>query len=354
MKKSAKPRIVRSTAELAEYAGLARTTVSRVLNGHPGVKPKTVERVRRAMEETGFTPNAAAMRLRGKGDYTVGICMETLFTPPMVTKLALLQQRLRQRGVKSLIEVVESGRVHEVVQHFRSMQADCITFIGQFDPAEITNQVAMLKRLKVPHLLIDQSGIEGANTVTIDREQAMHEVVAHLYELGHRSFGLIGMNRPVETVRARLRGITSALAKHGLDIARDALSLDYLVDREHDFAFGREVAAAFARRDDRPTAFICVNDEVAAGAVVALKEAGLRVPEDASVVGFNNQDICLMSIPTLTTVDQQIDETVEAALELILAQTSKPLRRSVARLIPAAVIRRDSTGPVPSARRPRS
>src|ERR1041385_7519509 len=99
------PGVIRSTADFARHVGLARTTVSRVLNGQPGLKQKTIERVQRALAETGFTPNAHALHLKGKRTSMIGICMEDLATPPAVRKLATQPRALRRRGFSSLIEV---------------------------------------------------------------------------------------------------------------------------------------------------------------------------------------------------------------------------------------------------------
>jgi transcriptional regulator with XRE-family HTH domain len=99
------PSRITSTAEFARYVGLARSTVSRVLNRQPGLKQSTIDRVHHALAETGFTPNAYATLLKGKGTSSVGICMENLLTPPILLKLATLQRQLRSQGYTSLIEV---------------------------------------------------------------------------------------------------------------------------------------------------------------------------------------------------------------------------------------------------------
>ena len=140
MPKKSSPRpvpILRSTAEFARHVGLARTTVSRVLNQQPGLKQKTIDRVQRALAETGFTPNAHALHLKGKRTAMVGICMEDLLTPPAVRKLAALQQLLRKRGFSSLIEVFTPGTGREVVRHFLSMRVEAVVFIGHFHREEI-------------------------------------------------------------------------------------------------------------------------------------------------------------------------------------------------------------------------
>ena len=342
-KKSALP--IQSSTEFARYVGLARTTVSRVLNGQPGLKKKTIERVQRAIEETGFVPNAYALHLKGKRTATVGICMENLLTPPVVRKLAALQHLLREKNYASLIEVVEPGSSDKVIRHFLSMRVEAVVFIGHFDEEQLTRQVGELNTRATPHLVIDHVGIKGANTVSLDRISAMTALVKHLTGLGHRSFGILAFNSPARSVTDRLRGIREALAAEGLEFNQCASAIDGAFPRVNDFEEGRRIARAFVGRGQVPTAFIAVNDEVAIGAMHGLQEAGLRVPDDVSVVGFNNQDLCLMPTPALTSVDQCIEETIKVAGEVLLPQLGEPPRpRPIIRMIEPLLVVRGSTG----------
>ena len=177
------PRIT-STAEFARHVGLARTTVSRVLNQQPGLKQKTIDKVQRAMAETGFTPNAYALHLKGKRTALVGICVENLLTPPAVRKLAGLQRQLREIGYSSLIEVLDPKSGQKVIRHFLSMRVEAIAFIGHFAGVELERWIAGFVQQGLPHVVIDQHGIKDANTVTLDRARAMGELVEHLWALG--------------------------------------------------------------------------------------------------------------------------------------------------------------------------
>ena len=337
---------IRSTAEFARYLGLARTTVSRVLNGQPGLKAKTIEKVHAAMEATGFTPNAYALHLKGKRTATVGICMEDLLTPPAVKKLAALQRLLRARNYSSLIEVLDPGHSRRVVRHFLSMRVEAIVFIGHFIEEEIVQRIHELTANAVPHLVIDHPAIPGAHTVTLDRARGMAAVVNHLLALGHTRFGLLGMSRSIRTVQDRVEGIRDALRDGRLDFERSTQSLDHLHVRERDFDYGRDLARSFATDKKRPTAYLALNDEIAIGAIRGFQAAGLRVPQDVSVAGFNNQDICIMSTPTLTSVDQQIAQTAERAAEILFAQMSQPTRRRpLVHTIEPLLVVRESTGP---------
>ncbi len=349
MSKSAKKRSTRSissTAEFADYVGLARTTVSRVLNQQPGLKSKTIARVQRAMEETGFTPNAYALHLKGKRTSTIGICMENLLTPTAVKKLSALQRLLRVRHFSSLIEVLEPGESQRVIRHFQSMRVEAIVFIGHFPVEELIARIAELAASCMPYVLIDHAGIPNAHTVALDRARGMEDVVDHLVTRGHRTFGLLGINAQFDGELGRMHGLTLALARHGLKFEQAARSLDHLHTRQNDFEFGRALATRFAALKDRPTAFLGLNDEIAIGAMHGLQAAGLDVPGDAAVAGFNNQEICIMPRPALTSVDQQIDETISTGTEVLLGQIGLPTRVKpiLRRILPKLVIRQ-STDP---------
>jgi DNA-binding LacI/PurR family transcriptional regulator len=325
--------------------GLARTTVSRVLNDQPGLRPATIAKVRRAIEETGFTPNAYALHLKGKRTATVGICMENLLTPPAVLKLASLQHRLWERGYASLIEVLEPGSSRRVIRHFLSLRVDAVIFMGHFVGEEIEARIREMAVHATPHIVIDQLGIAGAHTVALDRVRGMREVVEHLLGLGHASFGLLGISGTARSVSDRLAGIETALAAHNLDFNQVTRSLDSRHVRQNDFEYGRALAASFIGEPKRPTAFLALNDEIAIGALHGLQEAGLRVPADASVTGFNNQEICLMPTPMLTSVDQRVEETVRSAVDLLLEQIDRPFVRLRICMIEPMLVVRGSTGP---------
>jgi DNA-binding LacI/PurR family transcriptional regulator len=338
---------IRSSTEFARYVGLARTTVSRVLNGQPGLKPKTIERVQRAIEETGFVPNAYALHLKGKRTSTVGICMENLITPPSVRKLASLQHLLREKDYTSLIEVIEPGNSDKVIRHFLAMRVEAVVFIGHFNEDDLTRHVAELTARETPHLVIDHVGIKGANTVSVDRPKAMHALMAHLLDHGHRTFGLLAFNSPARSVRDRWRAVGESLVERGLSIEANTQAFDGAYPRVNDFEEGRRIARVFVESGKTPTALIAVNDEVAIGAMHGLQEAGLRVPQDVSVAGFNNLEVCLMPTPSLTSIDQRIEETIQASMEVLLPQLGQPLRpRPIIRMIDPQLVVRGSTGPV--------
>ena len=221
----------------------------------------------------------------------VGICMEDLITPPAVKKLSALQGLLRERGFSSLMEVMTPGTSREVVRHFLSMRVEAVVFIGHFHPDEIEARIAELTALGTPHLVIDHFGLEGANTISLDRATAMEAVLAHLFDHGHRSFGLLGIGKAPTSRFDRMTGINAALRARRLDFDACTVSLDHLHERRNDFDYGRKLAASFLHLPVRPTALLALNDEIGVGVMRGLQDGGAKIPRDISVVGFNNQTI---------------------------------------------------------------
>jgi DNA-binding LacI/PurR family transcriptional regulator len=235
-----------------------------------------------------------------------------------------------------------------VIRHFLSLRVDAVVLIGHFVEEEIAQRVIELETHATSNLVMDQIGIHGATTVALDRALGMRELMSHLLKHGHRVFGLLGMTGMTRSIRDRVSGIEAALAAEGLSFAESTRSLDPLFARENDFEYGRALAHGFAKEKEHPTAYVALNDEIAIGALHGLQEVGLRIPRDASVAGFNNQDICLMPTPRLTSVDQHIQKTVETAADLLLAMIGHPARtRPLVRLIEPMLVVRESTGAAP-------
>jgi DNA-binding LacI/PurR family transcriptional regulator len=347
----AKPKVrITSTAAFARYVGLARTTVSRVFNNQSGLQPETVRRVREAMEEVGFTPNPyAVFLLRGRTG-TIGICLRYMDAPAVHEKIFTLQRLLRARGYTALVEMTRDdfAETEKIIRHFMLMRVEGVVFLGGFEPEQVRAATDLLAPQAMPVVLADQFEYMGQNTVTLDRAKAMEELVVHLHGIGHRMFGLLGIRLNFLFNDSRVRGIQQGLERCGLsfDSAVDMVPLHPQGARSYDF--GKTLADAFLARRTRATAFLGLNDEVAVGAMWRFQQAGLRVPEDLSITGFNNMEIAQHVTPSLTTVDQRIAEVMEAVVERTLQVVKQPKGRTRKKVVAANVVHRGSTGPVPA------
>lgn len=340
---------ITSTAAFARYVGLARTTVSRVLNNQPGLRADTIARVHRAMEEVGFSPNPyAVFLLRGRTG-TIGICLRYMDAPAVHEKIFALQQMLRERGYTALIEMTREdfAETERIVRHFMLMRVEGVVFLGGFEPEQVKAATEILRPQGTPVVVADQFEYPGQNTVTLDRAKAVEDLVVHLHGLGHRLFGLLGIRLNFLFNDSRVRGVHRGLERCGLtfDSAVEMVPVKPHGSRSYDY--GKALADAFLERGAKATAFLGLNDEVAVGAMWRFQEAGLRVPADISITGFNNMEIAEHVTPTLATVDQRIADVMSAVAAQIVDVINHPRKRARKKVINARLILRNSIGPAP-------
>jgi len=348
MPKRRSPSSVDSTAALARHLGLSRWTVSRAINGHPEVNPETTRRVQAAMRELGFVPNPFGRALRGARTHTIGVSFRELETPILVRKVTVIQKLLRERHYRPLFELIDgsSDSGLEVVRHFASMRAEGVVLVDSPVGDESAPWIEFLGTARIPCVQLEPRGMVTDNAILLDRRAALAHVTEHLYQLGHRHFGLLGIDRSFPLGIPRCDGVAEALAVHGARF-EDCVETILQSNRRFDsFDYGRELAEFLLGRATLPTALIALNDEIATGAMWRLQRAGLVVPRDISIVGFDNLPIATQTSPRLSTVDQQVPEMIAATVEMLFELLkSPPGAKLAARRVEARVVLRDSIAP---------
>jgi DNA-binding LacI/PurR family transcriptional regulator len=343
---SAKPN---TTAALAKHLGISRWTVSRVLNGHPGVKEDTVRKVKQAIQELDFQPSALARGLRGGQTATVGVCFQDLDSPVMAMRAAALQQRLREEGYDTVIELsgasveLERSAIRRFVGHHVDGIVLIFSRLTADDPA-----ISLLQRENTPCFWIDPENPVPGDKAMLDRGRSMKLILEHLAGLGHRKIALLGIDPQNRFGALRIPGLMRHAPEVGLDFERDFLSVFHPGETNHTFDYGYELAGELMEKSagQLPTAIIALNDRIAIGAINRLREDGIRVPEDVSVVGYDNIAVAEHFFPTLTTVDHQTDRLMDLAVRGLLErldpeQASHPPRELSVQ--PKLIIRK-STG----------
>jgi DNA-binding LacI/PurR family transcriptional regulator len=312
-----------TTAALAKHLGISRWTISRVLNGHPGVKEETVRKVKQAIQELGFQPSALARGLRGGQTATVGVCFQDLDSPVMAMRAAALQQRLREEGYDTVIELSGASVDLErsAIRRFAGQHVDGIVLIfsrlAADDPA-----ISLLQRENMPCFWIDPENPVPGDKVVLDRGRSMKLILGHLADLGHRRIALLGIDPMNRFGALRIPGLKRYAPEFGLNFDRDFLSVFHPGETHHTFDYGYELAGELMEKSGSrlPTAIIALNDRIAIGAINRLREDGIRVPEDVSVVGYDNIAVAEHFFPTLTTVDHQTDRLMDLAVRGLLAR----------------------------------
>jgi DNA-binding LacI/PurR family transcriptional regulator len=337
-----------TTAALAKHLGISRWTISRVLNGHSGIKEETVRMVKQAIQDLDFQPSTLARNLRGGQTATVGVCFQDLDSPVLAMRAASLQQRLREEGYNTVIELsgasveLERGAIRRFVgQHVEGVVSIFSRLTGD-DPA-----IRLLERENIPCFWVDPENPVPGDKVLLDRPRSMKLVLEHLTALGHQKIALLGIDPKNRFGALRIPGLIEYATTHGLNFEQDFTHIYHPGETKHTFEYGYELAGEWLDQtsSSRPTAIIALNDRIAIGAINRLREDGIRVPEDVSVIGYDNIAVAEHFFPSLTTVDHQTDRLMDLAVRGLLDRldpenTDLPSKESYVQ--PKLVIRKSS------------
>lgn len=335
------------TSALARQLGLSRWTISRVLNGHPEVKPETSRRVWEAIESFGLVPSPLGRALRGSRTGMIGVVFQSIGLPIISKKIATLQRVLREAGFRALQELTD-GNPHlelTVIRHFLALRVDGLVLVGGIGARNAQTIISLLQERRTPVVMIDPLEPSPLPTVELDRKAAIRIVFEHLRCLNHRRFAMLGIDSGVPWGSIRVETLQGLFREHGLDWDGDMCALSNPGAKELGFAYGNELADRFLLVAPRPTAIIAINDQVAVGAMLRLQEKGVSVPQEVSIVGFDNLDVSAHIRPPLTSVDQHIEEIMQSAVALLVRQPGdhSPAEPAFCQVHPV-LIKRDSTG----------
>ncbi|MCG5468852.1 LacI family transcriptional regulator [Micromonospora sp. LAH09] len=299
--------------DVAERAGVSVKTVSNVVNGYVHVRPDTRARVEEAIAELNYRPNLSARHLRKGRTGVIALAVPELDIPYFAELARYVVNAAAAYGWTVLIDQTGGRREQERV--VASGITDHLIDGLIFSPLALTAEdLAGLDG--TPMVLLGERVEHGpADRVVIDNVTAAREITAHLIRLGHRRIAAIGSQRTDEGASARLRlaGYTDALRAAGLDYDETLVAPAAAWHR----ADGAAAMQGLLTSGVRPDAVFCFNDTLALGALRALHEAGLRVPEDVAVVGFDDIEDGRFSIPTLSTVAPDKEKIAQLAVELL-------------------------------------
>ncbi|WP_151769844.1 LacI family DNA-binding transcriptional regulator [Streptomyces abyssomicinicus] len=353
-------------SDVANRAKVSPATVSRVLNGNYPVAAATRERVLRAVDELDYVLNGPASALAAATSDLVGILVNDIADPFFGIMASAAQSEMgggeaagpgRAGGEKLAVVCNTGGSPTRELTYLTLLQrqrAAAVLLTGDAveDPAHSAAVAAKLARLAEagtrvvlcgrPPLAAHPDAVVAA--LPFDNRGGARALTEHLLELGHRRIGHVAGPAERTTTRHRLEGLRAALAAAGAGDDRTHRRLT--VHGPYDRRSGYDGARELLRRDPELTAIVAANDTVALGVCAALREAGLRVPEDVSVAGFDDLPFSADAVPALTTVRLPLHEAGARAGRLALGTEEPPAGRVAA--VSARLVVRASTGAPPA------
>ncbi|RFU66631.1 LacI family DNA-binding transcriptional regulator [Peribacillus glennii] len=303
--------------DVAKKANVSTATVSRVISNSGTVKKDTTERVLKAIESLNYQPNILARQLRRSETKTILVVVPDITNTFFSKVLRGIESVAIDSGYQVLLgdTLNDAERESGYLNILRQKKADGMILLTAKVDGQVVEDIA-----KQYPVVIACEYTEGSEipTVSIDNVSSARKAAEHLITLGHRRIGTI--TGPFDSVlgRDRLKGFQQAMAQHGIP-------LDSLLVQEGDFSFesGCNVMQKFLALGVPPTAIFAANDEMAIGAIKAIKSKGLKVPEDISVVGFDNIKFASIFEPALTTIAQPSYEIGQKAIELLIKLINK-------------------------------
>lgn len=332
--------------DIARAAGVAQSTVSRVLNGSAMVVPvaaETRQRVLDAARRLGFTPNPMARALRGARTMLLGAVVRDITDPFFAVAIEALATEARSRGYTIVLGSAH-GRAREAVELAAVLEArpcDAIVLMG--DVSDQPRLVEDLRAVHVPTVGLWQGSSSGAlHAVNVDNADGVEQALEHLSSLGHERIAFLA-GRHLGDIEERSLAYQRWMRRDGRSIPHG-----YLQSGSNDPEAGRQALDAFLHLRTPPTAIIASTDNLAVGVLHGAHLRGIHVPHDLSVVGFDDIPLASHLVPALTTVRMPMREMVAAAIDLALRPAGATADPAPDRFRPTLVARASTARP-PSA-----
>ncbi|PEG52356.1 LacI family transcriptional regulator [Mycolicibacterium diernhoferi] len=323
-------------ADVARLAGVSHQTVSRVINGSASIRPETKARVEQAISELGYRPNTAARALVTRRSGVIGIVgsNSALYGPSSIQRS--VEEAARAAGYfSSMVPLAEVTReaLADALDHLARQSVEAIVMIAAQEDALA---VAHAADSGVPMIVVEGDLSGRGLSVGVDQIDGARQATRHLISLGHRAIDHIAGPRTWTEARGRRIGYEEAMRDAGLEVRESPVG-DWTPAR------GYAIGCELARRSDATAVFVA-NDQMAIGVLHAFARNGLRVPEDVSVVGFDDLPESAYLNPALTTVRQDFKAVGQRAIELVIA-TLEGATLDVSLLAPELIIRESTSTP---------
>jgi LacI family transcriptional regulator len=298
--------------DVAREAGVSYATVSRVINNEEYVKPATRERVTAVLKRLGYVGNRQARSLRGGRTHTVGLLVRGLDTGYIGEIVRGIDRELREYHYDLMLYTTH-WRKYEEAAYVETLTRGMVDGLLLVLPRTPENYLEWLRTRHFPYVLIDHQGIDNTGpavgaTNTLGGYDATH----YLLKLGHRRIGFITGDLKLGCAHDRLQGYQTALQEYGI-----AFDAQLVVEGDFLQPSGYAGATALVQCQPRPTAIVTSNDVMAFGVMEAVRDHGLRIPEDISIVGFDDIPQAASVHPPLTTIRQPLEEMGRAAARLL-------------------------------------
>lgn len=329
--------------DVARQSGYSLSTVSLAINQRGYVSPETRSKILKVVQELSYHATRSARGLASKTSGNIGfILTEDHFSAaePFYTKVFLgTEFEARRHNYYILLTTVPDQYVPgETPRFLLERNVDGVIVAGKINPKLVEH----IESFGIPVVLVDyEVKRKRFSAVLIDNKEGIRAGMQHLLGLGHRAIAFIGGDIEHPSIAERYQGYCETLDEHGIPLRSELVSVDGIEPR---VATGAAATEKVLASGVRPTAVVAANDAMAIGCLQSLKQAGIRVPDDIAVMGFDDIDTCVITEPRLTSVRVFKEEMGKLAVQRIVEMISSKTQTVVTTHVPVELMIRESTG----------
>jgi len=329
--------------DVAKHAEVSIKTVSRVINNEISVRQTTRDKVLAAVEALNYQPNLAARNLAGSKSYSIAYVYDNPNAYYIIDMQKGILSACKKQGYELLIHpcnAKDDNIIDEITRMVKHSRIAGLVLTPPF--SEMPDFVAKMKALDIKIVRIMSGDVAPDNLtpcIMVNDHEAAYNITQHLIDLGHKKIGFIEGGAEHKSSSERLSGYKKALINNNLKIDENLI-----IHAEYSFESGVHGAKQLMAEENKPTAIFSCNDEIAAGALFAARLMNIAIPEQLSIVGFENSPFSRQTWPTLTTADQPNDQIAENATNLLIAHArNQPIKNIVTHYTPELVVRNSTS-----------
>lgn len=324
-----------SIFDVAKKSGLSVVTVSRVLNNSTSVRQKNKEKVLQAMKDLDYHPNASARSLASGKTGIIGLTLTTLHDTVLDAVVKEINDCLAEQGYFLALSISQGDEDSFQRSMFQEDRVDGVILLS---PVNADIYVMELKKRKIPFVILDnQQRNPSVPSIVVNNFKGGYDATKHLIDLGHTEIAHISGPDPYLSSRERERGYLFALEEAGLKPF-------HIEQGTFGIPSGHSIAMRWIQSGRLPTAVFAADDFIALGVMDAFKNERIRIPEDVSIVGFDDQIYAEEFRPTLTTIRQPFEKIGRQGVDILLKLIKDPSKRNVTMEFDPTLIVRESTG----------
>ncbi|NLY48422.1 MAG: LacI family transcriptional regulator [Clostridiales bacterium] len=321
--------------DIAKQLGVSTVTVSKALSGKEGVSRDVRELIKKTADEMGYRYNTLGKSMREGKSYNIGILTAEHFMHESAFYSKIYQALIKEMMRFDYFAILEIISGHDerslVMPHIlRKNEVDGIIFLGQMQ----SNYIKMIDSTGIPYIFLDfVDDAFNVDTIISDNVYGSYEITKYLISNGHKKIGFIGNQFATTSITDRYIGFYKAMLENKLEINEEWI----ISDRDE---YGNFIDLKLPK--NLPTAFVCNCDKIAYELILLLKKSGVSVPDDVSVVGYDNYVYSVLSDPQITTVEVNVDAMSEMAVASIIRNCTNPATKSSRKIISGKIIIRNS------------